>query len=122
MTTWTQDELTRIGDAEELEIAPRRADNTLRNPLPIWVVRHGDDLYVRSVNGRNAAWFRGTQARHEGRIRADGLEKDVSFVETNELNDEIDAEYRSKYGRYPSIVPHIMTPDARAATIKLVPQ
>jgi hypothetical protein len=35
----------------------------------IWVVRVDDDLYVRSVNGRTSDWFRGTQRRHQGRIR-----------------------------------------------------
>jgi hypothetical protein len=50
------DELTKIGTAEELEIASLRHDGTLRSPVTIWVVRHGDDLYVRSVNGRTAAW------------------------------------------------------------------
>lgn len=59
MTTWTNDELTKIGAAEELEIASRRRDGTLRNPVTIWVVRHGDDLYVRSVNGREIAGRKG---------------------------------------------------------------
>ncbi len=81
MTTWTSDELTKIGAAEEIEIASVRRDGTLRSPVTIWVVRHGDDLYVRSVNGRMAAWFRGAQVRHEGRIRAGGVEKYVGFVE-----------------------------------------
>jgi hypothetical protein len=52
MSRWTEDELTKIGDAEELEIATARRDGTLRPPVTIWVVRSGDDLYVRSVNGR----------------------------------------------------------------------
>jgi hypothetical protein len=69
MTAWTSDELARIGAANELQIAPRRADGTLRNPVIIWVVAHNNRLYVRSVNGRDAAWFRGTQATHEGHIR-----------------------------------------------------
>ena len=60
MTAWTSDELTTIGAAEERRIAPLRRDGTLRRPLTIRVLRHGDDLYVRSVNGRAAAWFRGT--------------------------------------------------------------
>lgn len=64
MTTWTTDERTRIGIAEELEIASRRADGTLRKSVTIWVIRHGDDLYVRSVNGRASAWFSGVQERH----------------------------------------------------------
>jgi len=61
MTAWTKDELSRIDAADELEIAPLRRDGTLRNPTTIWVVRLGDDLFIRSVNGRTAAWFRGTQ-------------------------------------------------------------
>jgi hypothetical protein len=124
MTTWTSDELTKIGAAEELQIASVRRDGTLRNPVIVWVVRHGDDLYVRSVNGPTAAWFRGTQTRHEGRVWAGGVEKDVTFVEETDpgINDEIDAAYRTKYRRYPSIVPHIVTPEARSATLKLVPR
>jgi len=51
MTTWTNEELDKIGNAEELRIASMRSDRTLRKPLIIWVVRVGDDLYVRSVTG-----------------------------------------------------------------------
>jgi hypothetical protein len=80
MTTWTSEELNKIGKAEELQIAPRRSDGTLRKPVIIWVVRDGDELYVRSANGRDSAWFRGVQVRHEGRIWAGGVEKDVTFV------------------------------------------
>jgi len=68
MTAWTNDELRNIGAAEELQIASVRRDGSLRNPVTIWVVRHGDDLYVRSVNGRAGTWFRGTRMRHVGRI------------------------------------------------------
>src|SRR5437870_4267379 len=127
MATWTSDELNKIGAAEELRIAPLRRDGTPRNPVTIWVVRVGDDLYVRSVNGRTAAWFRGTQARHEGRIRAGGVEKDVTFVDVadtdRDTQDQIDAAYRTKYRRYAqSIVGSVLTPEARSATLKLVPR
>ena len=123
MSTWTSDELDRIGRAEELELAPVRRDGTLRQPVTIWVVRHGGDLYVRSVNGRTSSWFRGAQARHEAHIEAGGAGKDVVLVETDEMRDEIDASYRSKYGRYAeSIVGSIVSPEARAATLKLVPR
>ena len=124
MTTWTSDELTKIGTAEELEIASLRDDGTLRKPVTIWVVRLGDDLYVRSVNGRSSAWFRGTQVCHAGRIQAGGVEKDVTFVEEIDsgINDKIDAAYLTKYGRYPQYVAPMVTPDVRAATIRLVPR
>jgi hypothetical protein len=123
MSAWTSDELDRIGRAEELEIASVRRDGTLRQRVTIWVVRHGDDLYVRSVNGRTSSWFRGAQARHEAHIEAGGVDKDVHLVETDDLNDEIDAAYRAKYHRYTaSIVGSVVTPNARAATLKLVPR
>jgi len=124
MTTWTSDELNKIGTAEELNIASLRSDGTLRKPVIIWVVRLGDDLYVRSVNGRTSAWFRGVQVRHEGHIQAGGVEKDVTFVEDAgpEINAQLDAAYRVKYHRYPSSVDHINSPTARAAAIKLVPR
>ncbi len=126
MAAWTSDELNKIGRAEELEIASTRRDGTLRNPVTIWVVRHGDDLYVRSVNGRTAAWFRGSQVCHEGRIQAGGVDKDVTFVDADadpDLNDQIDAAYRDKYRRYAaSIIRSIVSAEARSATIKLVPR
>ena len=124
MTGWTSDELTKIGAADELEIASLRRDGTLRDPTTIWVVRLGDDLYVRSVNGRTAAWFRGTRVRHEGRIRAGGVEKDVTFVDADhDIDDQIDAAYRTKYRSYAtSIVDTVVSPEARSATTKLVPR
>jgi hypothetical protein len=123
MTAWTSDELTKIGAAEELQLASVRRDGTLRNPVTIWGVRQGDDLYVRSVNGRTAAWFRGAQVRHEGRIWAGSVEKDVLFVETDDMNNEVDAAYRTKYRRYAKgIVNSVITPQARSATLKLVPR
>ena len=126
MTRWTDNELNRIGSAEELQIAARREDGTLRNPVTIWVVRLGNDLYVRSVNGRTSAWFRGVQVHHEGHIQAGGVDKDVNFVEVDAdqpINDQVDAAYRTKYRRYAaSIVNSILTPKARAATIELVPR
>jgi len=125
MTAWTSDELNKIGTAEELKIASLLSDGTLRKPVIIWVVRIGDDVYVRSVNGRTSAWFRGVQTRHEGHIRAGGVDKDVTFVEEAdpEINEQIDAAYRTKYRRYAaSIISHITSPEARSATIKLVPR
>lgn len=125
MSGWTSEELDRIAAADELQLVPRRRDGTLRNPVTIWVVRVGDDLYVRSYRGRSGAWFRAALVRHEGRIRAGGIEKDVTFVEETDpaVNDQIDAAYRAKYHRYgATYVPPMLSPQARAATLKLVPR
>jgi hypothetical protein len=124
MTGWTSEELTKIGNAEELRLASMRRDDTLRKPATMWVVRHGDRLYVRSVKGTTGAWFRGTQTRRRGRIQAGVVEKEVKFDfgTDEEVNVQIDAAYREKYRRYPdSIVNSVLTPAARSSTIELVP-
>jgi hypothetical protein len=126
MSTWTKHELNKVGAAEELQIASRQRDGTLRKPVTIWVVRVNDELYVRSWRGRTAGWFRGTQVRHEGRIRAGGVEKDVTFVDVDNdhtVNVPIDTAYRAKYGRHSAqFVNPMVAPEARAATIHLVPR
>jgi hypothetical protein len=125
MSAWTIDELDKIAAADELELASARRDGTLRKPVTIWVVRHGDELYVRSAYGRGSGWFRGTQDRHEGHIRVGGVDKDVRFVEVDDdaVNDEIDAAYRTKYRRYDArYVDPMVTPEVRAATIRLAPR
>jgi hypothetical protein len=124
MSAWTSTELGKIGRADELEIRSRRRDGTLRSPVTIWVARVGDDLYVRSVNGRESGWFRGTQVRHEGSIKSGGVEKDVTFIEADRgANDQVDRAYREKYRRYAaSIVNTVLTPQARASTLRLSPR
>jgi hypothetical protein len=121
-TVWSADELDRIGAAEELHVAPRRPDGTLRDETPIWVVRAGDELYVRSWRGSDGEWFRAAQRQHTGHITAGGVERDVEFVDADEdVNDAVDAGYRQKYGRYPSYVEPMVSARARATTLKLVP-
>jgi hypothetical protein len=91
----------------------------------IWVIRVGNDLYVRSANGRAGAWFRAAQVRHEGHIQAGGVDKDVTFVVEvdDDVNDQIDVAYRAKYRRYGGrYVNPMVAAEARAATIKLVPR
>ena len=125
MTGWTSNDLERIGAADELQLASFKKDGTQRKPVTIWVVRVGDDLYVRAYRGRETAWFRHIQQRHEGRIGAGGVTKDVTLVDVSDdeaLNNKIDAAYQSKYQRYSATyVDPMIAPQARATTLKLVP-
>ena len=124
MNQWTSDELTRIGAAEELEIATLRPDGTRRKPVTIWVVRVGDALYVRSYRGRGSAWFRAALARPEGRIWAGAVEKDVAWVEVDDPDTQahIDAAYGAKYRRYGAgYIETMVSPAVRAATLRLIP-
>jgi len=124
MTGWTADELASIETADELEIASPTSSGTLGSRRTIWVVSVDGDLFVRSVNGRTSDWFRGTQQRNEGRIRSGGVVKDVTFVEANhDLEARVDEAYLEKYRRYAKgIVDTTLTPQARSATLKLVPR
>ena len=124
MDGWTQAELAAVGEAEELEVAPTRADDSLSRSTPIWVVRIDDNLYVRSYRGQDGHWFRAAQKSHEGEINASGIRKRVRFVESDNAQtaDAIDDAYRSKYRRYGArYVEPMVAPDARAATLQLVP-
>jgi hypothetical protein len=89
------------------------------------VVRHSDDLYVRSYRGTDGAWFRHAQSARQGLIQAGGIGKDVTFADETDpaVNDQIDAAYRDKYRRIGvSYVGSMVSPGARAATVRLVPR
>jgi hypothetical protein len=122
VSTWTDDELRRIGDTTELQLAPRRSDGTLRTYTTMWVVRVEDGLYVRSAGGQDRPWYRHALATGTGRIHAGGVERDVIFDAADPaIRDAIDASYRAKYDRYgPGPVSHVTGPDAHAVTIRLV--
>ncbi|HEY1619371.1 MAG TPA: DUF2255 family protein [Streptosporangiaceae bacterium] len=125
MTSWTTEELAAIGAAEELDLQSRRADGTLRDPVTMWVVRHGDGLYVRAVKGR-AGWYRGTRTAGDGRISSAGVARDVAFAAAAAdagLNDALDAVYRDKYRSYPpSYTDSVVNDLARSSTIRLDPR
>ena len=93
MPSWTRDELGRIGGSEEVHVAPRRPDGSPHDRVTVWLVRAGDDLYVRSaVKGRNAAWYRAVEQTHEGRVSGGGVDRDVQFIDAPpDVNEEVDA-------------------------------
>jgi hypothetical protein len=119
--TWTTNDLAAIAGTGEVEIAPRRADGTLGRSTTIWIVRVGDDLYVRSYHGPGGSWYRAALRTHEGHVRAGGLQRDVTFDEDPAADrTDIDDAYRTKYSRSSS-VDAMVTPDAAATTLRLVP-
>lgn len=117
---WTADELNRFAAADELHIAVRRTDGTLRRRVPIWVVVVGDDVFVRTWFRRDTGWF--GQAVSSGRAAVDvpGLAADVRLVDVgagpDRLRAGVDAAYRTKYARYGASAVGPMVADAAAAT------
>ena len=124
MTGWSADELARIGAADELGIASRRADGSLRPFVTIWGVRLGDDLYIRSAYGYDNPWFQRALASGEGRVRADGVERDVAFEQPGpEVEEDLHRAYHAKYDRHgPRAVGTVVSPEAARSTLRLVPR
>ncbi|WP_327633848.1 DUF2255 family protein [Kribbella sp. NBC_00482] len=123
MSGWSEQDLERVGQATELQVSSRRTDGSLRPFVTIWVVRADDDLYVRSAHGTDNPWFRRATISGRGRIRADGLERDVVFeTPDGEVHSAIDKAYHTKYDRYgPRIVGSVVGQAAAAGTLRLLP-
>jgi len=123
MSPWTEEELRRIGDTQELEIAAVRRNGELRRPRPIWVVRVGDEVYVRAAYGRGSGWYTAARASGRAQIRVGGIERDVTVQDPGAgILDAVDAAYREKYARYASLVDKLNEPEHRANTVRLVPR
>lgn len=124
MIVWTEEELGRIGEATELRLASLRRDGTLRPYVTMWVVRAGDELYVRSAYGPDNPWFRRAKASGAGRIGAGGVERDVCFAEPAPgVHAGIDARLQREVRSYgPQIVGTVVGPKAEAMTIRLEPR
>jgi hypothetical protein len=124
MPAWTEADLSRFGAAEEIEIGAIRPDGTTRPPRIIWVVRAGDELYVRAAYGPGIGWHRVARTSGHARIAAQGAERDVSVEDADEhVLDQVDAAFREKYGRrYARIVDTITDPQHRATTLRLLPR
>jgi len=122
-TTWTSADLDTIGNATELSITTRRWDGTLRPTVPIWVVRVGDDLYVRSYRGPVGAWYRHAHTQASAHIRVGDIERDVSVTAPGpSLRGQIDEAYRHKYSAHGRtyVAPMVADP-AAATTLRLTP-
>jgi hypothetical protein len=124
-TSWPSSDLETIGSADELQVTSVRADGTLRPYVTIWVVRAGDALCVRSAYG-GGGWFHRAKATGIGRVRAGGIERDVTFVALAADAGEhelIDAAYHAKYDRYgATVVGTVVGAAVRDFTYRLDPR
>jgi hypothetical protein len=122
---WSTDQLEQIGAADELQLSSPRADGTPRPFVTIWVVRTGDDLYVRSAYGIDGGWYRHALAAGIGRIRAGGVEAEVRFepvAADDAAQHDIDDAYHAKYDRYGArYVDPVVGTTSHQATFRLTP-
>lgn len=121
--TWDAATLAKINRADDLKIAPFRADGKHGTPTWIWEVAVDGRLFVRAYNGTRSSWYQSAVAYKTGIIQAVGQSFDVIFepVSDRTLNDKIDAAYREKYAssRY---MQHMIGAGSRAATLEILPR
>src|SRR4051794_4071783 len=123
MAAWSQDEMRKIAEADDLHISPFREDGvTYGTPTWIWSVAVDGSLYVRAYNGQSSRWYQAALQQKAGRIAAAGMTKEVTFEPAEEaISDRIDDAYREKYRGSPYLAPMIAA-RARLATVKVTPR
>lgn len=123
MTTWSQDELRRIADADDLHVSPLREGRVGYGiPTRIWSVEVGDALFVRAYNGRNSRWYQAAVRQKAGRITAAGRTKEVAFEPVGgPIDDLVDEAYRTKYRSSPYLSP-MLGAGARSTTLRVMPR
>jgi hypothetical protein len=123
-SSWSGNQLSKIGEADELQVSSVRPDGGLRPYVTIWVVRLGDDLYIRSGYGPENGWYRRARTSRAGRVRADGVTQDVAFEDADPaLRERIDEAYHEKYDKYgPAIVGEVVGEKLAGVTFRLLPR
>ncbi len=124
MAAWSNAELHKVAEADDLHISPFREDGaTYGTPTWIWSVAVDDALYVRGYNGVKSRWYQAAVLQKAGRIKAAGITKEVVFEAAVDeaMNDRIDEAYQAKYAKSPYLKPMISN-RARAATIRIAPR
>ncbi len=121
-SAWTAEELTRIGEATEIQLASPRPDGTQAPVTTMWIARVADGLYVRSAGGPDRPWYRRARAAGRGHLHAAGTDYEVVFAEADpNIHDAIDAALHAKYDRYgPGPVGHITGPATHPHTLRLL--
>lgn len=118
---WDNVQLERIGQTPVLRISSYRADGSLRRWTPIWVVRVGDDLYIRSAYGQDGGWYRNAMRHRAARIRAEGIETDVTLVPVTDAltNTQVAQAYQAKYRDQPAALEPMLASSAAGTTVRL---
>ena len=123
MIKWSDEELRKISEVDDLHISPFREDGvTYGTPTWIWSVAVEDALYVRGYNGQKSRWYQAAVRQRAGQITAAGMTKEVSFERVDgPIKDRVDDAYRVKY-RGSSYLSPMIAARARSATVKVVPR
>ncbi|WP_460353403.1 DUF2255 family protein [Mycobacterium sp. ZZG] len=121
MPDWNEHELDALDRASEIDLATYRTDGTLRRAVPVWVVRVGHAVYLRSYRGTAGSWYRHALANPHGHITTGHIDRDVHFTDAAAIDrSDVDTAYRNKYGNN-SYVDTLLSDDIATTTLHLTP-
>jgi hypothetical protein len=121
VTAWTAEVLEQLA-TDEIGLATRRSDGTLRPFVTMWIVTVDDEVYVRSAGGPDRPWYRRALTSDHGRLRVGGAEHDVhiSHADGDAPHERLDEAYHAKYDRYGArTVGSVTGSDAHLVTLRL---
>ncbi len=120
---WKETDLAAIGGSHDFKIT---AGDGSPKRTTVWVVRAGDDLYVRPYFGTGSRWYAAATRDPRGQVHAGGTSYDVTLEILGDAapNDAIDDAYRAKYGHggEAQYVPPMIGRGPRVATVRLLPR
>jgi hypothetical protein len=114
-------ELALLTETEEIEIETARPDGPHHRTI-IWVVVDGDEVFIRSVNGADARWYREAIADPSVTIHGGGLALPAR-VEAATDPDSIrrtNEGLTRKYANVPGYRP-MLKPDIFDTTLRVTP-
>ncbi len=109
-----------LAGSEEVHIETRAADGTIHQTI-IWVVVDGDDVFIRSVNGAGARWYREAVADPRVTLVVGGRRIDVLLVAATDADSvaRCSATLVGKYQGDPDL-PTMLVPHTLPTTLRLV--
>jgi hypothetical protein len=123
MKKFSNEDIKKIAESDDLHIAPFREDGKTYGTLTwIWSVVVDDLLYVRAYHGIHSRWYRAAIQQKAGKIKAAGMTKHVHFEPVQgEVNKRIDRAYQVKY-HDSRFLKDMIGKKAKEATVKISPK
>ncbi|GAB3391290.1 DUF2255 family protein [Humibacter soli] len=124
-STWNEAELKTIDADDEVVLTSRKHDGSPSSPATIWIVRVGDEVFVRSAYGTGNRWYARANTAGAGHVTIGDVSRDVKFEDASaDANHAaVDTAYHAKYdAKYPKqYVDPVVDERSHAATLRLIP-
>jgi hypothetical protein len=116
------DELALLAEEEEIEIETARPGGPPHRTI-IWIVAEGDDVFIRSVNGAEARWYREAIADPSVTIHVDGraLPARVEVATDPDSTRRTSEQLSRKYATHGASLRAMLVPDILDTTLRVVP-